>query len=384
MVEHGRASVAQKAEAEARGAVNSARALRDDHALLMMKEHPGHRRRRGPSSARGYADADRAEIVAALSNCCSGATSCCSEANHSAANGTAPRVLRAGAPELRLDVDGLNAYAAMRATMKEMGFDEDAQGEAWAEEGEEGEEEAEDADKMEEGDGEGGEDRGGQGGGGGGAPASVRDAVSERASSEKGSTDRHDGEAQLIAAARGNFGQGGAEGPLAAPPAAAPASTEPPAGASARNSPSNSPRADVAAVAINVDDDACAAPARSPAAEHPCQGHAVDPASGASTRSADEISRDLPTRSPDETKSAASSSPDDHHACDCAPSAPALNAPVTRGDERAVTRGDEVARTRGGAVYGRASEGTRAAAALAIGALLVGCTTAAVLLLVMR
>ena len=77
-------------------------------------------------------------------------------------------------------------------------------------------------------------------------------------------------------------------------------------GAGGKNSPSDSPRADVAAVAINVDDDVCAAPARSPAAEHPCQGHAADPASGAPTRSADEIMGDLPTRSPDETTPAAS------------------------------------------------------------------------------
>ena len=47
----------------------------------------------------------------------------------------ARKILKWGDAELKLDVEGLSAYEAMKATMKELGYDEDAEGE----EGEEGE-----------------------------------------------------------------------------------------------------------------------------------------------------------------------------------------------------------------------------------------------------
>ena len=58
------------------------------------------------------------------------------EGEEGASPEVARKILKWGDAELKLDVEGLSAYEAMKATMKELGYDEDAEGE----EGEEGEE----------------------------------------------------------------------------------------------------------------------------------------------------------------------------------------------------------------------------------------------------
>ena len=95
----------------------------------MQREHPGrmgYPNERQPSSLNGPA---RSSFGAATST--PNAVS-----KQLAAQRVQAEVIRKGDIRLRLDVEGLNGFAAMKETLKEMGYDSDEEGE----EGEEGEE----------------------------------------------------------------------------------------------------------------------------------------------------------------------------------------------------------------------------------------------------
>jgi len=98
-------SAAQKVVAEPRPAINSARLhkaedRRDPNYVGSQREHPGRISQAGVM---------RQPVANAASR---------------------KRPLRHGDPELRLRVEGLNGFAAMLATMKEMGYDSDEDEEA--------------------------------------------------------------------------------------------------------------------------------------------------------------------------------------------------------------------------------------------------------------